>query len=95
MAPARNGRNLRSYRRKAKKTLRAMPGETVVCWICGEPIDLTLHYQNPMAGTADHLDAVGTGGHILGELRPAHRSCNSRRGTGQDRHQPTQVSSAW
>lgn len=52
------------------------------CHLCGEPIDATLPYTDPMSWTADHLDAVAAGGAILGRLMPAHRirRCNSSRG---------------
>ncbi|WP_113914199.1 HNH endonuclease [Micrococcus sp. KT16] len=30
--------------------------------------------------TADHITPRALGGKLMGELRPAHRSCNSRRG---------------
>jgi hypothetical protein len=54
------------YRKRAAK-VRATATE---CWICG---------QGPINGdpwTADHV----TPGDTNSELRPAHRSCNSRRG---------------
>jgi 5-methylcytosine-specific restriction endonuclease McrA len=75
MPPARNGRNLRSYRRQAQRV--ALSGAP--CWLCGLPIDPGLHYLDPMAGTADHITPLSQGGRIHGDLRPAHRSCNSRR----------------
>lgn len=53
------------------------------CWICGHPIDYDLESPDPMSFTADHVVPVGVGGSMTGELRPAHRSCNSRRGVGR------------
>lgn len=58
------------------------------CWLCGEPIDLDLPPTHPKAFTADHVDAIANGGRLLGELRPAHRACNSRRGR---RRTPEQI----
>lgn len=90
--PARYGRNRRDYRRKAAR-MRRQGG---VCWICGEPIDPNLPYLHPMAGTADHVHTLATGGHVLGELRPAHRSCNARRGDGTStKAKPPKRSSAF
>jgi hypothetical protein len=37
-----------------------------------------------MSFTADHVEAIANGGSMTGALRPAHRSCNSRRGAGRD-----------
>ena len=54
------------------------------CWICGAGFDFSLDYRDPMAWTADHVHPVASGGAMLGELRPAHRSCNSRRGAFRD-----------
>lgn len=37
-------------------------------------------YLHPLAATADHIvPVIEGGGHHLGNLRPAHRSCNSKR----------------
>ena len=75
--PSRRGRNLQAYRRKAQRVTR----NGSVCWLCGEAIDPNLHYLNPLAGVADHVDPIAHGGDILGELRAAHRQCNLERGT--------------
>jgi hypothetical protein len=75
------GRNKRAYRRAAARLKRTAS----VCWVCGEAIDPTLYHLDGMAATADHVDPLALGGHILGELRAAHRSCNASRGTGQPR----------
>lgn len=90
--PARHGRNQRAYRRAAKRAIANNP----VCWLCGQYINPDLPYTHAMAGTADHVETLATGGDILGELRPAHRSCNSRRGDGTNqRAQRPPRSSAW
>lgn len=65
----------REYRKRTK-ALRALRHD---CWLCGEPIDYTLPYTDAMSFTADHVHARSKGGALLGELRAAHRSCNSRR----------------
>ena len=43
-------------------------------------IDFDLPYTHRMSFTADHIDPRGLGGKLLGEIRPAHRACNSSRG---------------
>ncbi|EEZ90348.1 hypothetical protein HMPREF0578_0254 [Mobiluncus mulieris 28-1] len=36
-----------------------------------------------MGFTADHVHSLATGGDLLGQLLPAHRGCNARRGKGE------------
>ena len=62
-----------ALRRKAKK-------HNLPCWLCHEPIDFNAEWKHPLSFTADHVQAVANGGHMLGELKPAHRSCNSKKG---------------
>ena len=51
-----------------------------VCWICGEAIDLTLKYPDPMSGTLDHITPVSRGGtDFASNLKPAHARCNIKR----------------
>lgn len=81
------------YQRNRARVLRGSP----ICHLCGEPIDRTLKWPDPLSGSADHLEPVSRGGHNHGPLQPAHLGCNSRRGNdiGQgrtrrrnDRHPP-------
>lgn len=67
----------RRYRRERAAVLRG----DVVCWLCGQPIDKTLAWPDPMSGSADHVQAHHDGGHDgRSNLRPSHLGCNSRRG---------------
>lgn len=53
-----------------------------VCQLCGEPVDSALHYLDPMAATLDHIvrqSQTLIPDHSEGNLRLAHRSCNSKR----------------
>ena len=77
MGPARRGRNLRAYRRAAARLRRTAEP---ICWICGGDIDLELPHTHADSFTADHVEPLALGGSPVGELRPAHRSCNTRRG---------------
>lgn len=70
--PPRKGYGAAAYRKLRALTLALHPA---VCWICGEPISHDV--------TFDHLMPLALGGSPLGEGRPAHRSCNSRRGATQ------------
>jgi 5-methylcytosine-specific restriction endonuclease McrA len=74
----------KSRRRRARQILQAvvwpLPVEAIqarmdyfgnVCHLCGEP----------EANTVDHVKPLAVGGpHIVANLRPAHRACNSSKG---------------
>ena len=50
------------------------------CWLCGDPIDLGLHYEDPMSIFIDHVLPRSRGGrNLLPNLRLAHRRCNEQR----------------
>ena len=73
--------------RRYKRNRAAILNGTPTCWICGKPIDTSLAYWitkpdgsrtiNPLAGTADHVEAFAKGGsdHRT-NLKPAHAGCN-------------------
>lgn len=76
-------RNLQSYR-NARAALKAKTKrQGWVCWLCHKPFDWSLHPSDKWAWTADHVTPLAVGGHITGTLKPAHRSCNSRRNDGR------------
>ena len=74
------GRDNKLYRDLSDALRRKGKRLGLPCWLCGHTIDYDLTWKHPMSYTYDHLQAVGTGGAMRGEGRPAHRSCNSRRG---------------
>lgn len=74
-------RNDHEYTKRRDALKRRARRLDLPCHLCGNPFDWSLNWKHPMAFTADHVDPVGTGGSMTGELRPAHRSCNSRRQT--------------
>lgn len=78
------GRDNKTYRDLSRALKRHGQRHQLPCWICGHPIDYTLPWKHPMSYTYDHIHAVGSGGNMRGEGRPAHRSCNSRRGNQRD-----------
>ena len=76
-------RDNRAYRDLSQALRRKARAENLPCWLCGRPIDFTAEWKHPMSFTADHVEPLALGGNVRGELRPAHRSCNSRRGAGR------------
>lgn len=93
--PRSRGRSGRPWQRatRAQRTL-GLP-----CWLCHQPIDYTLPDNHDDAFSADHEIPVShlPAGHPLltdpGNLRSAHRRCNSERGASG---QPTRLRSrAW
>lgn len=47
------------------------------CGICGQPIDYTLPYLDPMSFEADHIIAINNGGRdVLDNKQASHRRCN-------------------
>lgn len=88
----------KTYRKRQAALKRASQRENLTCWLCGKPFDWTIeNYLHPQAFTADHVEAIGNGGRLLGELRPAHRGCNSRRGKRRtpEQIQPPQTTRRW
>jgi 5-methylcytosine-specific restriction endonuclease McrA len=60
-----------------KRILKANP----VCHICGQAIDLTVRWPDPMSGVFDHVLAVARGGtDQLSDLAAAHNHCNLDKG---------------
>lgn len=76
----RNGKGSKAYIRARKRLKR----KGLPCWICGYAIPTDVPANHPQSFTADHYVPLNAGGELLGELRPAHRGCNSRRGDALD-----------
>lgn len=77
----RNGKGKAAYKRRREALRRRVQAQNLPCWWCGEPFDLTLPPGHRMSFTADHVTPLARGGHLVhNELRPAHQSCNARRG---------------
>ena len=68
-------RALRSTWEHNKKIILATQS---VCGICGQPIDKSLKYPDPMSATVDHIIPVAKHGDpvSLDNLQIAHRYCN-------------------
>lgn len=81
----RDGHGKAAYRRKRARLKRDVAENGTPCHICLEPIDVTLPATHRLSFTADHMEPLATGGHLVRNgLRPAHFACNARRGTHTD-----------
>lgn len=73
-------RNDHSYVQKRDALKKEAQKYNLPCHLCDEPIDWDADWKSPTAFTADHIDPVGAGGSMTGDLAVAHRGCNSRKG---------------
>ena len=74
------GRTDKRWRDLAARLKATLPS---ICWVCGLPIDQSLHHTHRDSYTLDHvipIDIPGTDPYDESNIRPAHRSCNGRRG---------------
>jgi hypothetical protein len=80
------GRSGRNWRKVVEQAKRELPP---VCWICRNPINRALDKNDAMSWTLDHdpprklLLELGLDPEDPRYLKPAHRRCNSRKGTGE------------
>ena len=51
------------------------------CGICGQPVDFSLRYPDPLSACIDHIIPVAKGGHpsALENLQLAHWTCNRQK----------------
>ena len=78
--PDRGGHRWRQLRGKFKAQCAE---RNDLCWICGQEINYTAPAHAPASFEADHAKPVATHPHlelVIGNLRPAHSSCNRSRG---------------
>jgi len=74
------GRSGRTWRELVARVKAMYPN---VCHLCGQDIDLSLHHHDPLSFTVDHLIPISidpSKAEDLSNLRPAHKTCNSRKG---------------
>ena len=79
----RSSANPRYAHRTRREALRArLKAEGNPCHICGKPIDYSLPAGHPMSYELDEIVPVALGGDPLdaGNVQPAHRICNERKG---------------
>ncbi|MFD4474684.1 HNH endonuclease [Streptomyces sp. NPDC058471] len=73
------GRSGRPWRRLVAQAKRELPP---ICHLCGKLIDMSLHWNDEWAWTLDHIHPLAHGGapEDLGNVAPAHRGCNLKKG---------------
>lgn len=77
----RDPRDHRSYRVARAKLRR----ESSTCHICGEQIDPALQYPHDRSWSAHHVEPLGKGGSVHGQIVAAHLDCNRNLGVN-DQH---------
>lgn len=90
-----HGVSTRRYKADRARFRQACAQTNRPCWLCGQPIDYTLPWQDPTTGTInddafelDHLYPRSTHPDLAedpGNYRPSHRACNRARSN----HMPT------
>lgn len=72
-----NPRRANGHRRD--KLRRRVLAEEHDCWLCGKPVDKTLHYLDPMAPEVDEIVPVSLGGdpYARANCRLAHRPASA------------------
>lgn len=75
-----NGHLWRTLRQRVRDA-----ADYLVCGICHREIDRRIRWPHPMSFSVDLIVPWSKGGdpHDPTNLRPAHLSCNSRRGAGR------------
>jgi 5-methylcytosine-specific restriction endonuclease McrA len=50
------------------------------CQLCGDPVDLSIRWPDPLSASLDHVVPQSKGGpHTFSNVQLAHLSCNSRK----------------
>lgn len=70
----------RGYDRTYDRNKRKVKREETHCWWCGEPVDKSLRWPDPLSASVDHVVPREKGGtNERHNLRLAHLKCNSAR----------------
>lgn len=52
-----------------------------ICGLCGDPIDATLRYPDPLSASVDHVVPINCGGsHTHDNVQASHLRCNLKKG---------------
>lgn len=69
------------HRKVYAKNKKIILASQTVCGICGQQVDKTLKYPNPLAPCVDHIIPLSKGGHpsSITNLQLAHWTCNRQK----------------
>ncbi len=75
--PDQSGTHRAQFDRNKKKIYATQ----TICGICGQPVDFSLKWPDPMSKTIDHIIPVAKGGHpsAIENLQLAHFKCNRQK----------------
>lgn len=72
-------RNSHAVIQRIKALKRQWAAKGLPCHLCGNPIRYDAPRTDPLSCQADHREPVANGGHVLGQMLPAHAYCNQSR----------------
>ena len=81
--PRSRGRSGHKWRKARERVKR----QTSTCWICGDPIDKSLAWPDPMSFSVDHVEPLSLREDLAlspTNLRGAHLICNTKRGNAEN-----------
>ena len=75
--PENVGTHAAPYKRNRKRIFATQS----VCGICGQPVDFSLKFPDPMSKCIDHIIPINKGGHPsdISNLQLAHLCCNRQK----------------
>lgn len=75
--PDKDGTHRLAFERNKKKIFAMYD----TCGICGQPVDFTLKFPDPLSPCIDHIIPVDKGGHPsdIDNMQLAHLSCNRQK----------------
>jgi 5-methylcytosine-specific restriction endonuclease McrA len=95
---ARVGRNTGNWKRISAAFKRDCTRTKRPCWLCCQPIDYALPFDDPFAFSIDHFYPVSKHpelAEVPANLRASHLDCNKRRGNRDPRPSLGATSRRW
>lgn len=85
-------------RRHQRNRNRYLAEETTTCWLCAQPIDMSLPKSDPASFELDHVEPLSLRPELRFDpagTRPSHRTCNRARGNRRPKPGMTHTSRDW
>ena len=69
------------FEKNKARLIKAGRAKGAICPGCGQPIDFSIAYPDPMSATADHIVPISKGGHpyAMENLQLMHFMCNRKK----------------